>query len=801
MKLYSSKQLILINIPLFLLLVLHSSCHSLHRITPSQSLKDGDILLSDQGTFALGFFSLSNKSTKRYVGIWYRFSKPTVLWVANRQNPLNDTSGVLSIDIHGNIVLVYNDTDLRGNSLIWSSNVSITSSSYTFAKLQDKGNFVLIGNEGRPSVLWQSFDYPGNTLVPFMKFGANRQTGLYWFLTAWKSPDDPGLGNVTFKIDLRGYPQSFIYKNGGPLWRVGTWTGQRWSGIPQMTPNFIFNVTYVDNANEVSIVSRIKDPSFFSRMVLDNTGHLTRIIWEAKENRWLQTLYGPIEDCDQYEWNIRNWSSGCVRKKNVSTCQSGEGFAKVERVKVPNTSKARVDKRENMSLKGCEEKCLRDCSCVAFTNVNEVKQNGCLTWHDDMEDIRTFNNVGQDLYVRVDAYELAKYKRKHHDSLGKKGMVTLVVVSVCLMTLLVSSFVHCFVKNYNNAKRMQKKYLFDAENNSDFTLFDIKDIVEATNNFSDANMLGRGGFGSVFKGLLKDGLEIAVKRLSMYYGQGIEEFRNEVTVIANLQHRNLVRILGCCIDGEEKMLIYEYLPNRSLDSFIFDQAKKLQLDWRKRFDIICGVARGILYLHQDSRIRIIHRDLKASNILLDSGMNPKLQILVWQEYLMSTKLKQTQTVLLEPMVIYMSPEYAMEGIFSVKSDTYSFGVLLLEIVTSKKNSGHYDDISSTLVGHIWNLWKESRATEIVDLSLIGETCLEHQVLKCIQIGLLCVQEFPTERPTMLEVVSMLDNDWSLPPPKQPAFLFQKFNSDDSNPSTSRGVNSINEISTTMVEAR
>ena len=217
-------------------------------------------------------------------------------------------------------------------------------------------------------------------------------------------------------------------------------TGQRWSGVPQMTPNFIYNVTYIDDANEVSLVTRVIDPSIFLITVLDNTGHVTRTIWQAKEKRWLKVWYGPTEDCDHYrkcgsnskcdpyngeefkcvclpgfqpmnaeKWNLRDRSSGCMRRKNVSTCRSGEGFVKVARVKVPDTSKARVDKHENVSLKGCEEKCLRDCSCEAYTSVDEVKQSGCLTWHSDMEDIRTFNNVGQDLYVRVDAHELRTF--------------------------------------------------------------------------------------------------------------------------------------------------------------------------------------------------------------------------------------------------------------------------------------------------------------------------------------------------------------------------------------------------------
>ncbi|RVW86392.1 G-type lectin S-receptor-like serine/threonine-protein kinase RKS1 [Vitis vinifera] len=149
-------------------------------------------------------------------------------------------------------------------------------------------------------------------------------------------------------------------------------------------------------------------------------------------------------------------------------------------------------------------------------------------------------------------------------------------------------------------------------------------IAAATNNFSFTNKLGWGGFGSVYKGQLSNGQEIAVKRLSKDSGQGVEEFKNEVTLIAKLQHRNLVKLLGCCIEEEEKVLIYEYMPNKSLDSFIFDETKRSMLTWEKRFEIIIGIAQGILYLHQDSRLRIIHGDLKASNVLLDVDMIPKI---------------------------------------------------------------------------------------------------------------------------------------------------------------------------------
>ncbi|KAK9944985.1 hypothetical protein M0R45_010518 [Rubus argutus] len=339
----------------------------------------------------------------------------------------------------------------------------------------------------------------------------------------------------------------------------------------------------------------------------------------------------------------------------------------------------------------------------------------------------------------------------------------------------------------------------DSRLKSDLPFFDLSTISAATKNFSDSNRLGEGGFGPVYKGVLSSGREIAVKRLRKNSDQGNEEFKNEVVVIAKLQHRNLVRILGYCVQDEEKMLIYEYLPNKSLDSFIFSETKRELLDWTRRLEIICGIARGILYLHQDSRLRIIHRDLKASNVLLDASMNPKIADFGMARIFGANQI-EANTNRVVGTYGYMSPEYAMEGLFSVKSDVYSFGVLVLEIISGKKNTGYYhDNPDSNLVGHVWDLWKEGRASEIIDTSL-GESYPIGEVLRCIQIALLCVQELANDRPTMSTVVSMLGNDAALPSPRKPAFLLKRSNYSSGDTRTG-DASSINYVSCTVVEAR
>ncbi|XVF44496.1 hypothetical protein PTKIN_Ptkin02bG0128100 [Pterospermum kingtungense] len=313
----------------------------------------------------------------------------------------------------------------------------------------------------------------------------------------------------------------------------------------------------------------------------------------------------------------------------------------------------------------------------------------------------------------------------------------------------------------------------DDKKDIDVPYFDLESILVATDNFAETNKLGQGGFGPVYKGKLPRGQEIAIKRLSRASGQGLEEFKNEVVLIAKLQHRNLVRLLGYCVQGYEKMLIYEYMPNKSLDSFIFDRTRCVLLNWEKRIDIILGIARGMLYLHQDSRLRIIHRDLKTSNILLDEEMNPKISDFGLAR-IFEGKQIEASTDRVVGTYGYMSPEYALDGFFSIKSDVFSFGVVLLETISGKRNTGFYQaEKPLSLLGYAWRLWKEGRALDLAEKSL-RQSCNTNEFLRCVNVGLLCVQEDPSDRPTMSNVLFMIGSETaSLPIPKQPAYVVRR----------------------------
>uniref|UniRef100_A0A6N2LZT2 non-specific serine/threonine protein kinase n=1 Tax=Salix viminalis TaxID=40686 RepID=A0A6N2LZT2_SALVM len=372
-------------------------------------------------------------------------------------------------------------------------------------------------------------------------------------------------------------------------------------------------------------------------------------------------------------------------------------------------------------------------------------------------DIQKFSEGGADLNIRL-AYTELERKLRSEETLSLKTTAN-------------------FPENVNEVKLEP--------------LFKLQVLETATNNFDISKKLGQGGFGAVYRGKLPDGQEIAVKRLSRTSGQGLEELMNEVVVISKLQHRNLVRLLGCCVEGEEMMLVYEYMPNKSLDAFLFDSLRKGKLDWERRFNIINGISRGLVYLHRDSRLRIIHRDLKPSNILLDHELYPKISDFGIARVFGGNEVNTTRVV---GTFGYMAPEYLMEGRFSEKSDVFSFGVLLLEIVSGRRNAHFYDNEHElSLTGYAWKLWNEGGITAFVDPA-ISEPCFLVEIFRCIQIGLLCVQELAKDRPVVSTIISMLNSEIvDLPIPKKPAFVERQSSSGTESSTQSQMINSINNV--------
>ncbi|XP_028081931.1 G-type lectin S-receptor-like serine/threonine-protein kinase RKS1 isoform X1 [Camellia sinensis] len=842
-----------IILPLFLFF---GFCKSRETITPTQPIKDGDLLVSNNETFALGFFSPGNgTSNRRYVGIWYhKISKQTVVWVANRDNPINGTSGAMSIDQHGNLVIYSNDNSQ--NVILWHTNVSApvmaTSNSHS-ARLLDSGNLMLLfqgsDTKNESFVAWQSFDYPTNTLLPNMKLGLDRRTGLDRFLTSWKLKDDPGTGEYSYRMVPSGLPQLVLYKGSVKLHRILPGISSK---LADNSTNFMFNLrlSYIDDPEEVTMAYVLVNGSSLSKIFVEElVGRLKMDTWVDVEGqgkgKWVEFYSTPNERCDNYglcgaysycddsklpaefectclpgyepkstnQWNLRDASGGCV-EKGLGMCRNGEGFVKVEGEQIPDTSWAHVVPQ--LSMNECEAMCLMNCSCKAYTSVAD---SGCITWYGDLMDVRKYDSALLEWYIRVDADELGNtttakennvgkpsapitdqhLKKKKSISVDKKKAI--VVTSIVVMLALIISLVCRLVM-----KKARKEVGFNNEASDEekleLSIFDMITIAAATNKFSDTNKIGEGGFGPVYKGQLSSGKDIAVKRLSTSSKQGVDEFKNEVILIAKLQHRNLVRLLGCCIHGEERMLVYEYMPHGSLDSFIFGVGKKSKsFTWSTRLDIIVGIARGILYLHQDSRLRIIHRDLKASNVLLDSEMNPKIS-----DFGLARAFGHDQSSTKTERVVgtygYMPPEYAIDGLFSMKSDVFSFGVIILEIMSGKRNRMfHHSDHDLNLLGHAWNLWTEGKASELLDPLMEGSFPMS-KALRCIEVGLLCVQKCPKDRPMMSSVFLMLVSDSAiLPQPKQPGFYIERSSIETHDQSLLKSSPSINEVTMTCLAAR
>ncbi|XP_062087396.1 G-type lectin S-receptor-like serine/threonine-protein kinase At1g61480 isoform X2 [Humulus lupulus] len=718
-----------------------------YNITSSQALSQTQTLVSSNQIFELGFFNPTN-SSNHYVGIWYKGTSPlAVVWVANRENPLKNAdhaTASLTIGNNGNLELVSG----KNKSVTWSTNIHVRSNS-SIAALSDDGNLVLKDGISGES-LWQSFQHPGNTFLAGATLGYNLKTGENYVLTSWKSDSDPSPGNFTMGISTQAPPQAFIWINETtPHWRSGPWDKSKFIGVPEMGNLYSSSINLQSDFDKGTtfLYFTMFNKSILANMFVSSQGLLKNIFKDNADDTWNTVWEGPKSRCDLYgtcgafgvcktfespickclngfvpksyqEWTSENWSGGCKRrtnlhceKNNSSQSSNGgkpDGFYKMSMLKLPDLyTYVNINEASN-----CYTWCLNNCSCVAYAYVNGI---GCLVWSEGLIDIQGFSYGGKDLFIRLAQIEHVGGQKT------RKIVIILTVISGCALLVAVVFIFQRWRTNHTTGiagpiKEILKKFglakigealvpnLQSAKQQdpSELSVLELDSVLAATNHFNITNKLGQGGFGSVYKGKLPDGREIAVKRLSSSSGQGIEELKNEMILISKLQHRNLVKLLGCCIEEEEKLLIYEFMPNRSLDTFIFDPSKSAQISWATRFKIIHGVARGLVYLHRDSSLRVIHRDLKVSNILLDENMNPKISDFGLARIFQGT-MDQVNTRRVVGTLGYMSPEYAMGGIFSEKSDVFSFGVLLLEIISGKKNSNFY-------------CYEQ-------DLSLIAYTCL------------------------------------------------------------------------------
>ncbi|KAH6826726.1 hypothetical protein C2S53_017804 [Perilla frutescens var. hirtella] len=805
-----------------------SRCLQTDTINATLILKDSETIHSAGNQFTLGFFTPNAAANRRYLGIWYNVSAASITWVANRETPLTDSRGSVSISSNGSLELKNGD-----GRVIWSSSgVRWSPPRNAAATLLDTGNLVL-RDAATGNSLWESHRTPLDSFMPTMRVTHNPRTGERVDLNSWRAFDDPGRGNFTAGVYAVGVPQIYIWRNGASVWRSGPWNGRILTGVTGMYSVYVDGFSLGVEEDGTYYFTMNSRQSFVTRNFLNADGVLVEAGWDEERNDWNVRWMGPSHDCDFYnkcgsfavcydqntpicrclrgyepreelEWGKGNWSGGCVKKSvlqcvresNATDKKREDGFVKMSFIKVPDF----MQWMSGLETE-CESLCLRNCSCLAYAYDPGI---GCMFWSEPFIDVQRFpGNAGLDFYVRVAYSDVDKEK------INIKVVIVLVVASlaaasVCLVFALWMwkrkgehrslSFEKGGNTPSNLSEIMLRSDVDKAKIEDQLPLHSFEMLATATNNFNTSNLLGMGGFGPVYKGKMVNGDEIAVKRLSEASGQGYEEFMNEVLVISKLQHRNLVRLLGCCVEKGEKMLIYEYMQNRSLDFFLFDKKHDV-LDWRKRFNIMEGIGRGLLYLHRDSRLRIIHRDLKPSNVLLDEEWNPKISDFGMAR-IFGGNQDQANTGKVVGTYGYMAPEYAMGGRFSEKSDVFSFGVLVLEIISGRRNTSFYnEEFSVGLLGYAWKLWNEDSLEDFIDKGISSPSLEGDEIMRCLHIGLLCVQEFPTNRPNISTVLSMLSSEIvDLSAPEHPGFTDRWSRSSTQTPSA-------NHITHTVMEGR
>ncbi|MCD7461673.1 hypothetical protein HAX54_046797 [Datura stramonium] len=573
-----------------------------------------------------------------------------------------------------------------------------------------------------------------------MKLGYNLTTRQNWTLTSWLSFSIPASGSFTLSLEaIQDEFQMVIRRRGKIYWTSGAWNNQGFPFLP-LFHDYDANNQFIIYQYNLNLVSD-KDGMFFQFDAMEGSFPSLELNSDKNILGGDNLIYTIFRDfCYGYESE-----NGCVSTQLPECRKDGDKFEQ-KRGGFIHTSgiTTKFYDDANISLGDCMQKCWEHCSCVGFSTTS-FNGTGCFIL-----------NGNRDFRVDESGNAVQTYVLVSPKSPKGKTWIWIVIFVAIFITLLISGFI-CYIimrrRKLQDEKRKEEEYIreltvSDSVNNTnlkeedgrevqDLKIFSVGFILAATNSFSSENKLGEGGFGPVYKGKFPDGRGVAVKRLSRTSGQGLAEFKNELILIAKTE-------------------------------------KKKLLDWRKRYEIIEGIAQGLLYLHKYSRMRVIHRDLKASNVLLDENMNPKIA-----DFGMARIFKQNDTEAVTGRVVgtygYMAPEFAMEGAFSIKSDVFGFGVLMLEVVSGRRNTSLQQiDRPLNLIGYGWELWREGCALELKDPAL-GDLCDTKQLLRVIHVGLLCVHEGATDRPTMSDVVSMLGNEsMPLPAAKHPAFFTGRY---------------------------
>ncbi|XP_050384049.1 G-type lectin S-receptor-like serine/threonine-protein kinase At2g19130 [Argentina anserina] len=761
---------------LFISICLKSNlCSGADTITANQSLSGDHTIVSAGGKFELGFFKPGN-SSNYYIGMWYYktlVSLQTIVWVANREQPVSDRfSSELRIS-DGNLVL-FNESKLP----IWSTEVRSSSGSSVHVVLLDNGNLVLRAGSESSLPLWQSFDHPAHTWLPEARIGFNKVTNITQVLTSWKNVEDPAPGLYSLELDPNGTDAYFILWNRSrQYYTTGAWDSKNkiFSLVPEMRRNYIYNFNYSKNKNESYFTYSVYDQTV-SRFIMDVSGQIKQLSWLPSQ-QWNFFWSQPRQQCQVYaycgafgscnvnslpfctcvkgfepktevDWNLTDNSGGCKRLTmlnvaNSTTSSNGkeDRFSEMPSMSLPDNAVS----TDAGSTAQCEIICLSNPSCTAYA----YDSSECSIWIGDLLNLQqlTGDGNGKTLYLRLAASEFK-------DPKSKRGLIIGVVVCSAVGIAVLLGVVVVVV--LRNRYRVIGKTVEGS-----LVAFEYRDLQEVTKNFSEK--LGGGGFGSVFKGTMPDSSVIAVKKLESV-SQGEKQFRTEVSTIGTIQHVNLVRLRGFCSEGAKRLLVYDYMPNGSLDAHLFSCPSDV-LNWKTRYQIALGTARGLAYLHEKCRDCIIHCDIKPENILLDAELCPKvadfgLAKLVGREFSrVLTTMRGTRG--------YLAPEWISGIAVTAKADVYSYGMMLFEIVSGRRNSDPSEDgkvkFFPTWAAGVITSTEESDVLSLLDpkLGRIGDV---EEVIRVLRVAFWCVQDEEIHRPSMGQVVQILEGvlDVNLP---------------------------------------
>ena len=805
-------------------------------VSARRPLRGNDTVVSPQGKFELGFFSPGG-SGRFYLGIWYKnVPEQTVIWVANRVNPLS-TVAASSTELRvssssGNLELVgLTPSGSSGSAtpaVVWSSNLSSSSSSSNVAVMRDNGNLVLLdGGDSNSTVLWQSFDHPTDTLVPEAWLGEDKVTGEYQTLTSWRNAEDPSPGMFTNTVDpYNGSSSEFFYLWNGShaYWRSGVWTGHVFANVPEAVNNVLFNETYADTPAYRRVTSVLYDNATVTRLVMDLTGQTKQFIWVPATQSWQFFWAAPTVQCDVYalcgdfgvcnqrtqppcqcppgfapaadrDWGLSDWTAGCRRTLPLQCGGNGstDGFLELPDMKLPDDDDTALSMAAAQSKTDCELACLNNCSCQAYTFSAAGGGGGCTVWHHGFRNLQQLfpgdaggggssSSASSSLYLRLSESELRHLRGAKGRSKNRRWLAIGIVLA-CVAALGVSAVAAWILVS---RRRRRAEMAKQQKGSSSLVVYSYGDLRSATSNFSER--LGGGSFGSVYRGVLNgDGhtqVEVAVKKMEGLR-QGDKQFRAEVNTLGLIQHVNLVRLLGFCCSGDDdddgdKLLVYEYMPNGSLESYLAGSSCP---SWRHRYGVMVGTARGLAYLHDGCRERIIHCDIKPENILLDGDFTPKIADFGMAK-LVGRDFSRALTTM-RGTVGYLAPEWISGMPISAKADVYSFGMVLFELISGRRNTAtgegrrrrrhgassdaDDDDEDREATTTFFPVWAAVRVAEgdtaaVADARLRGDVS-EDELERACRVACWCIQDEEAHRPTMAQVVQALEGvvDVDMPP--------------------------------------